>query len=201
VLGLLARIDRAASATRLGWVWLGQLGLIALGVHLGADRLDDALHAALVSAPVPWPTVEAPATIAAWTALVLELLALTKATAAVLWTSHAPQLSWRRWWDARSAESLILTMFWAPTALAGAWVLGMAAEDLAAPWVNNQLAFASGVALATFAAWRLGLTGLVRVIGALEPTERKLSGWWWAPVLLPLAALAARHGLPLWWLT
>ena len=90
----------------------------------------------------------------------------------------------------------------------------MATEDLlagghaaAAKWL--------GWGVAALVAWRLGCTGWRRVVGGLElPASAaqgqkvlkvvprwRLDGLAWAPLLVLVAALATRHGLPVWgWL-
>lgn len=198
--GVLTRADGVASASRGLWVWLGQLGIVVLGVHLAADRLDDRVYGLLVASSVPWPSPETPTVVATWLALALELVVVARAGAALLLTPHEPALSWSAWKRNVSVDALVLPLFWAPVALAGAWVVGMAAEDALAPY-HAGLAKGVAWALALLAAWRLGWTGWKRVVGALDPPKRRIQGWPWAPALLAVGAAAFWHGLPIWgWL-
>lgn len=188
------------TATRPVWLWLGQLGVIVLGAHLAADRLDDVAFQLLASAPISWESVDTPAVIAGWAAVVLELLVVVKAGAALLLTPHAPKITLADWWERRSVEAFVLPAFWAATALAGSWVIGMAAEDALAEYVSGRAAAALGWVAALAVGWRLGLTGWVRIVGALEP-GRPTRGLLWAPLLLLVGWLALRYGLPVWgWL-
>ena len=200
MIAALGRIDGIVSLSRPMWAWLGQLAVIVLGVHLAADRLDDPLHGFLVALPVPWTTPEQPIAVAAWLAIALELVVVARAAAALLLTSHEPAVSWASYKRVLSIDAVVLPLFWAPVSLAGAWVVGMAIEDLLAPWhAVGATVLAYGVAL--LVAWRLGWSGLVRVVGALEVPKRRTAGWLWAPPLLLVAAVAFRNGLPVWgWL-
>lgn len=207
----LIRVDNAASCSRVLWVGLGQLGLAALGVHLAADHLDDQLFSALVwcndaLAPavqalslkgLAADQLQAPA---AWTAIGIELLADLFLFLCLALTSQAPELSWGSYKRALSARAVLVPVFWVPVSLAGAWVVGMAVEDTLAGF-HAQGAQIAGIVLALLVAWRLGLSGLRRVLGALEPPKKRSEGWPWAFLVLPLAFLAVRYGLPVWgWL-
>lgn len=197
MLAHLAKADALVAATKPAWHGLGQLGVVVLGVHLAADRLDDACYRLLLTLPIP---VESPEALAVWAtglALVVELVVVARAAAAVVLTEHQPERSLRDWWEARSVDAVVLPMFWLVTALAGAWVVGMAAEDALAAYVPGA-ARAGGLVVAALITWRLGLTGLARVIGSFDPPKRRLAGLAWAPALVTVATVAAWHGLPIW---
>jgi hypothetical protein len=207
----LIRVDNAASSSRVLWVGLGQLGLAALGVHLAADHLDDQLFSALVwcndaLAPavqalslkgLAADQLQAPA---AWFAIGVELLADLYLFLCLALTSQAPKLSWGAYKRALSARAVLVPLFWIPISLAGSWVVAMAIEDSLVD-LHAMGAQVIGVGLALLVAWRLGFSGLRRVLGSLEPPEKRSDGWPWAFLVLPLAALAIRYGLPIWgWL-
>lgn len=188
-------VDALIAGTGRLWVWLGQLGLVALGVHLAADQLDDLAYRALGTLPLSDPT---PA--AAWAAVALELLVVAKAASALLLTPMTPPLSRERWWRARSVDAVVLPLFWAIVALAGAWSLAMGLEELLSAW-QPQAARPLAIAGALAVLWRLGWTGWRRVVGSLAPDGSWLNGVVWAPLLLAVTAACAVHGLPIWgWL-
>ena len=220
---LLLSIDRLFSATRPAWIGLGQVGIAVLGVHLAADRLDDCAYHLLLWLNGPLSVLldrfglagldpEQLVSPATWTAGALELLADLFLLGALTLTPHTPRLSWQHYKERLTVRALVLPVFWAPVCLAGAWVVGMATEDLLAGW-NASAARLAGWSIAAVVAWRLGWTGWRRVVGGLDMpsnTDRsgrvfrliprwRLDGLAWAPLLLVLAALAVRHGLPLWW--
>lgn len=189
--------DALVARTGRGWQWLGQLGLVVLGVHLAADQLDDLAYQALAALPFA-PADPAPA--AAWAAVVLELLVVLKAASALLLTPLRPPLARARWWRARSVDAFVLPVFWAIVALAGAWSLAMGLEDLLATW-QPQAARPLAVTAALLVAWRLGWSGWRRVVGSMEPGGSALRGVVWAPLLLAVTTACAVHGLPIWgWL-
>jgi hypothetical protein len=192
------RFDARLAGTARVWQWLGQLGLVVLGVHLAADQLDDLAYRALASLPFS-PTDPAPA--AAWAAVALELGVVAKAASALLLTSMVPPLTRTRWWRARSVDSFVLPVFWAITALAGAWSLAMGLEDLMSAALP-QLAKPLAVTSAALVTWRLGWTGWRRVVGSLEPGGSVLRGLAWAPLLIAVTGACIVHGLPIWgWLS
>ncbi|MED5371017.1 MAG: hypothetical protein VX899_08400 [Myxococcota bacterium] len=207
----IAKVDAAAGKTRMLWMGLGQLGLAALGVHLAADHLDDHVYTALVwgndrLAPL-WDVLAVKGLAAdqlqvpaAWTAVGVELLADLFLFLALTLTPLRPTLSWKGYRASFSARSILVPTLWIPAVLAGSWVVGMAVED-GLSMIHAQGALAAGIVVALFMAWRLGWTGLRRVLGALEPPKRRFEAWGWAPLVLPLAVLALRYGLPVWgWL-
>lgn len=197
MLARLAKADALVDATRPAWQGLGQLGVVVLGVHLAADRLDDLCYQGLLLLPIP---VESPESLTVWAAglaLALEFIVVARAFAALALTEHRPERTLRDWWDARSVDAAVLPMFWLVTGLAGAWVVGMAAEDAVAPYAPAA-AWPVGAVVAALIAWRLGLSGLARVIAAFDPPKHRLNGVWWAPALVAVATLAAWHGLPIW---
>jgi len=199
VLRLVTGFDRAVGVTRPLWQWLGQAGLVLLGVHLAADRLDDLVYDALLAIPQAQIGAEQLALVAAWGAVALELVVVLKVCGALLLTAREPELSWRGWWSARSVDAWLMPVFWGAAALAGAWTVGMSIEDLLAEQgvVGAEIA---GWGLAALMAWRLGWTGWKRVVGALAP-GRFSRGLGWALAVAPLTLLTLMHGLPVWrWL-
>ena len=191
----LLRVDHAVTLTRPGWLWVGQLALVALGTHRGADHLDDLLLAALTASDLPWPDPELPLTLAAGCALTLELLALVLAVGWLALSVGQPATTAHEWLKHVSVRAVVAPIFWVATTLTGTWVVAIAAQDWLAidqpmlPW-----------AVAAVVTWRVGLPGCVRVARGLPPAKRS-SGLFAAPVLLLLGGLAVRHGLPIWgWL-
>ena len=189
-------LDRAVGSTRPLWQWLGQAGLVLLGVHLAADRLDDLVYEALLAVPQSWVGAEQLASVAAWGAVALELVVVLKVCGALLLTARDPQLSWRQWWNARSVDAWLMPVFWGATALAGAWTVGMSVEDLLADQ-HATGAMLIGWLVAALMAWRLGWTGWKRVVGAFVP-GRFSRGLGWAVAVAPLTLLTLMHGLPVW---
>lgn len=189
--------DGWVARTRPAWLWLGQLALVVLGVHLAADRLDDALAGWLASSGIPWPEPEQPLMVGTWAAVLLELGVVAWATV-TLFRASAPPVDGPRAWARRwSVHGVVAPLFWAPTALAGAWVIGMAVEDGVAPlWADAAAPLA--IAAAGLVGLRLGLTGLLRVVAGTPVPVRRWEGLLAAPPVLLVAGLAIRHGLPIW---
>lgn len=200
MLRFLLAIDALVTRTRPLWAGLGQLALIVLGVHLAADKFDDVLHSALLASALPFESPDQAVAIAAWGAVGLELLVVGRAIAALALTAHAPTRTFAEWKRDWSVDAVVLPLFWFVCALAGAWVVGMAVEDALAPFAPAVAAPAMLLTTALIG-WRLGVSGVLRVIGGLDAPKRRVDGLPWAPVLLGVTALAARHGLPIWgWL-
>ncbi|MCB9741619.1 MAG: hypothetical protein H6741_01815 [Alphaproteobacteria bacterium] len=204
---MLLRLDAAIAKTRPAWIGLGQLSVAILGVHLAADRLDDLVFEALVALSgaainlisvlgVTLPEAGNMETPAAWTALVLELLAVVLMFDALTFSAQRPELSWDDYRASLSPHAVALPLFWAPVSLAGAWVVGMATEDLLAPY-HADLALAVGVAAGLLVAWRLSWTGLKRVIAGLGTPKHRWHGLTWSPLLLGFGGLAFWYGLPI----
>jgi hypothetical protein len=206
-------VDGFFSKTRPAWVGLGQIGLAILGVHLAADRLDDHLlqmllwlndHAITVvalklgtSAPMP-DQFESPSM---WAALGLELVLDVYLFNCLALTPQDPRLSWETFKRRLSVEAVLVPLFWAPVALAGAWVVGMAVEDTLMS-LNEMAALALGWLVAALVAWRLAWTGWKRVVGGLAIPRKRWRGLPWAPALILVGVLATWHGLPIWgWLS
>ena len=127
-MGILAASDRAAGSVARAATTLGQLALVALGVHLAADQLDDRFVAALLAAQsgldallsqpaaavagaFGWEAEalqlwqRAPiAPLAAAGALAVEVAALTLFAGSFLLTERAPALTLGGWRRVRSAH-------------------------------------------------------------------------------------------------
>ena len=93
-------------------------------------------------------------------------------------------------------EAIVLPLFWAVAALAGAWVVAMAVEDALAPLVPPAARW-TGLAVGLLAAWRLGWTGLQRAEAGALDAKRWTSGLVTAPLLLAVTAVLLGSGLPL----
>jgi len=200
MVAMAARVDQLLAQSRIFWRWIGQAGVVMLGVHLAADQLDDLIAALLAEAPWSWPVADLPLVAGAWGAVAVELLLVVKIADALLLTPQEPTLSWRGWYESRSVDAVALPAFWMICALAGAWTVGMAVEDSLAG-LHAVGAFAAGAGAAALAAWRLGWTGFCRIVAGLKEPPSRLRGLSWAPLLLAVGYLAARHGLPVWgWL-
>lgn len=193
----LARIDALVAHTRPVWRWVGQLALVALGVHLAADHLDDLLATALTSLPVSWPDPETPTRTATWGALGAELFVVCWSAWALARTVGEPVDSVRAWSRRLSVHAVVAPLAWLPLALAGCWSIAMATEDAVAEW---WLDAASPVAwaVAVVVGWRLGATGLVSLVRCTPEPRRRSEGWIWALVVVPMAVLAWRFGVPVW---
>ena len=197
---ILVKTDRILGALRPAFIGFGQLAVVVLGVHLAADRFDDAFHALLVWINLPWGSPDVWAVVAAWAAIGLELAVVVYALTAIIFTSHTPEITRKSWWEKRSVKAFVLPFFWAPVALAGSWVTGMAVEDVVAP-VDETAALILGWTVAVVVAWRLGYSGLIRVLGALDKPKKWTSGAVFAPILVAVASVVIVHGLPIWgWL-
>jgi len=197
MLSLLKKFDAFVSWARPAFLWIGQLSVVILGIHLAADRLDDYLIPLLTEIQIAWPSPEAPLTAATWGAVGVELLVVVWATWMLMSANAAPVESFAAWKSKLSIRAILTPLFWAPTALAGAWVVGMAVEDLTADWL---LDYAQPLAwsVAFLVAWRLAATGWLRLILRTPQPSSRLQGLIWAPLALLVAGLALKHGLPIW---
>lgn len=193
----LLAFDAGLASTRGLWLWVGQLAVVLLGVHLAADRLDDLLldgllRTGLVDAEADWPGEAA-----RWVAVLLELGVIFWAFTVHMRGLASRVASFAEWRARASLEALVRPLFWAPVSASGAWVIAMAVEDSLAPWWPVG-ARGLGAALGAMAAWRLAATGAWKVALAVPPARTALQGWWWAPAPLGFAALAVWRGLPIW---
>jgi hypothetical protein len=193
----LLKLDAAVAWTRPAWGWLGELALVALGIHLAADRLDDRIGSALAGLDVAWPDPDLPLQAGIWLAVAVEIWAVAWAGRWLAQAGGVPVARPRAWWERRSLAAVVVPVFWAPVAAAGTFAVMLAVEDAVAPFLLGHAA-AFALAMAALVGWRYGLAGLERVIRRMEAPER-----WWASlpgalVALPLAWLAIRHGLPVW---
>jgi len=200
MLNLLMKIDGWVSWARPAFLWVGQLSVAILGIHLAADRIDDVLTPWMTGIQVAWPSPEAPLTVATWCAILIELTVVAWATWMLVSARAAPAETFAEWRSRLSVRALLVPAFWTPTALAGAWVVGMAVEDLTAPWLLDH-ATPLAWAVSFLVAWRLALTGLQRTVLRTPIPKRWLDGIGWVPIAGLVAGLAAAHGLPIWgWL-
>lgn len=194
----LGKLDASVALTRPLWGWLGQVALVVLGTHLAADLLDDAVGRVLSDLPVDWPDPQLPFTVGTWTAICLELIVLLWSLRTLARANDERVRGPRDWARRWSVHNLSGPLFWLPVGLAGSWVISMAIEDLL-PWegVGRWV----GALVGLLVAWRLVLTGLLKLVLHAPRPQRRSDGW---PFLLPLAVVgwfAARHGLPIWgWL-
>ncbi len=218
-MGLLSTADRAAGGIAQWSTTLGQTALVALGVHLVGDQVDDLL---LISLEASVEALEGPlarltamldlphgttpqlssvplSTTAAWGALCVELSATVALSTAFVLSSRRPCLSWTAYRKALCIHALVMPLALAGVLLAGCWSMAMAAEDLLppsgiAPWAAGLLALAAGA--------RFGLPAWLRAIGALSAAETWRQGGLLSALLLPIGVLAWRHGVPVWgWLS
>ena len=218
-MGWLSTTDRAAGGIAWLCTTLGQIALVALGVHLAGDQLDDLLYEAMAAAVA---ALEGPAarmmaaldrphgatpllsnlpltTAAAWGALCVELSATAALSSAFVLTRRRPDLTWAAFREALCVHALVMPACLAGVLLAGCWSMAMAAEDLLpasayAPWAAALLALA--------VAGRFGLPAWMRAVGALSASRSWRDGLLLSVLLLPVGALAWRHGVPVWgWLS
>ena len=201
LLRLLARLDAFVARSRPLWRWLGQVALVVLGVHLAADHLDDHLARFLAGLPLPWPDPETPRVVGTWAAVVAELATAAWAVWALARTAAVePVTKAREWADRRSVHAVMAPLLWVPLAAAGCWVVAMAAEDLVAPlWSDAAAPVSWGVAVVV--GWRLAVSGCAELVQRTPVPRAWHEGWVGVLVVLPMAGLAVRHGLPVWtWL-
>ncbi len=192
--------DSLAARTRGSWVWLGQVGVVILGIHLAADRLDDYVGAMLMRGPPAWVEPSTVLEAGTWVAVALELLVVGWAVWTRLRANGEPIKEPADWWTRRSVQAGLAGLFWLPLGLAGCWVVAMAVEDLLAPLLP-VLAIYLGSLVAVFVAWRLALTGWVRIVRQTPKPRGITEGWAWALPVALVSLLAVRHGLPIWgWL-
>jgi len=198
---------------------LGQCAVVALGVHLAADSLDDQVMAGMTAlqaladlyllAPLQglagtlgvasdafiwWDEIELGAA-SAWIALFVEAVTTILLWGSFVLTPRQDALSWSRYRRALSVRALILPLVLAGVILAGCWSLSMGVEDLLprgglSPWSVGLLG------LAVLA--RFGWPAWVRAVAALEPSRSWAEGLSSAVVLAPVGALAWIYGIPLW---
>ncbi len=197
MLSLLKKLDAFVSWARPAFLWIGQLSVTILGIHLAADRLDDYLLPLLTQFQIAWPEPETPLEVSTWCAVGVELVVVAWATWMLVSSNATPAKSFTNWREKVSIRAILVPLFWAPTALAGAWVVGMAVEDLTAEWL---LDYATPVAwfVAFMVAWRLAATGWVRVVRRAPTPSSRIDGLVWAPLVILVAGLAMKHGLPIW---
>ncbi|MFH1468061.1 MAG: hypothetical protein ABIO70_26985 [Pseudomonadota bacterium] len=222
VLALFRGSDRAAGGLARVATTLGQIALVCLGAHLAADHLDDQFLGGL-SAAQAWldATLAGPmlrfseavgaryetllfwdelplASMAAWAALIVELIACALLSASFLLTPRQARPSWAAWRRALSVHALVLPLALSGVLLAGAWSMSMAVEDLL-----PSAAWASVIAWTVAAAvgLRFGLPAWLRAVATLERSGKPLRDLAVAICILPLGLLAWVHGVPLWgWL-
>jgi len=218
-MGWLSTTDRTAGGIARLSTTLGQIALVLLGVHLVGDQLDDLLFVALsgVVDALEGPAARVMASLnrphgttpllsnlpltaaAVWGALCVEVAASAALIAAFVLSTRRPSLSWADYRSALCVHAVVMPLSLAGVLLAGCWSMAMATEDLLplstlAPWAAGLLALAVGA--------RFGLPAWIRAIGALSEAKSWRQGALLSLLLLPIGALAWRHGVPVWgWLS
>jgi hypothetical protein len=218
---ILEQSDRVAGGVARAAATLGQMSLVALGVHLAADRLDDQLWDLLtalsdqldatLSAPLArvadtfglgfdtflfWQSLPLPL-IAATTCLLWELLADIMLWDAFLLTPRSTHVTWSKYRRSLSLRAIVLPITLTGVLLSGAWSLFMATEDIlpthdASSWV--------AAAVALLALVHYGRPAWTRAIGNLERPKSWKRQLGLATVLLPIG-LTAWLTMPVWgWL-
>src|SRR4029079_15407832 len=86
---------------------------------------------------IPWPEPEQPITLGTWTAVLLELYVAGWGTIAWVRASDGAVPNFAGWTERATPHAIEAAVFWAPTSLAGAWVITMATEDVVAPWLGD----------------------------------------------------------------
>lgn len=176
---VLERLDAVLAKSRVLWRGAGQLALVLLGVHLGAN----AAASGLAGRAGGW----LPDAALAWLLLVAEALALVAAADAIALTPPDGVPAWQRWRRTLTVQAAVVPVAWAAWGLAGCQALALAVGDVLpqAPW--------AGPLLACLAGWRLGWTGWRRVVAGLPGAPRSVwRGLGWAPLLLASAAASLR---------
>lgn len=197
MLKALVTLDSGLARTRPAWLWLGQLALAGMGIHLAADHLDDLLYQGIVALQIPWASADQPLVISAWAAVVLELTLWWRAFGALTRSTGEAAPDLRTWVQRSTVRSWVLPLFWIPVAAAGAWSVGMAVEDLIAPHLP-QVARPAAWLMIGFIGWRLGITGAWQVCRAAPTKARRLEGVLFAPIEVVGGALALFYALPVW---
>ncbi len=201
---LLARLDAFVARTRTWWLWLGQLALLALGVHLAADHLDDVVATGLRVLPFPWTDPETPTSLGTWGALTMEITGVLWSAWALARAHETPITSVQEWGRRASIHAISAPLAWSPLALAGAWSIGMATEDTVASWLPTMdggwvmVAQGAGWFAAALVVWRIALPGLVDLVRRTPVPKHRGEGLVWLPVLVVLAGFAWRYGVPIW---
>lgn len=216
---LLAKSDALAGGVASVATTLGQCALVALGVHLAADNLDDRVLSGLTALQTqadqhlaePFGRLAAfvgqdssaflfwdglPLGVgSAWIALCVEAVATVLLWGSFVLTARRVSWSWPRFKRALSVQAVVLPAALAGVLLAGTWSLAMGVEDVLpahriTPWAAGLVALA--------ALLRFGWPAWSRAVVALEPPPRWTRGAAAALVLVPVGALAWVHGVPLW---
>jgi len=198
----LLTIDAWIGRTRPVMLVFGQLAIMVLGIHLASDRLDDHLGQWLGAAPIPWPEPEWALSVATWVALGIEFLVILWAGSTLV-RSRLPVAERVPWRERLHVNLVLAGLAWLPMALAGAWVVEMVVEDALAGWLGwwPGAMSAVGWTVAAIVGWRAGLTGWIAVLRDGGRPRHWSEGWVWVPLVSVIAALAVRHGLPVWgWL-
>jgi hypothetical protein len=218
-MGILAASDRVAGAVARAATTLGQLALVALGVHLAADQLDDQLVTTILAAqagldsllagPAQWVAEAvgmAPESLQLWdrlpvvpvaasAALVAELAADTLLAASFVLTQREPVVRWRDWRASLSVQAIVLPVALAGVLVAGAWSMSMAVEDVLP---LSPLSQPAGAMLGLVVLARFGVPAWKRAVAALEPGSPGWTGALTAALLVPMGGLAWVHGVPIW---
>lgn len=190
-MGIVAASDRGWTLSRPLWGWAGEVGLVALGVHLAADRIDDFVGAAIEASPWWSPEMELPVGPIRWGVIGVELGVLVWA----MWTRMKARNTAIKARPVERAVPVVEALCFGILATAGAWSLGIAVEDVVAMTWPAGAPVLGGLA-AVGALFRLAATGSWAV-------ARRLPGGGAAGIVLvaPLAGIALREAWPVWgWL-
>ncbi len=215
-------VDRLAGHLAVAGATAAQIALVCLGVHLAADRMDDDIAAGIThlqgrmdvwlteplggaaeAVGLPYDTLLVwdllpTAPIAAWSALAVELSAITLLSVGFLLTTRRPELSWTSFKEALCVHALVMPLALAGVLVAGSWSLAMAVEDLLPP---SDVAIWAARLVGAAALVRFGWGAWSRSVGSMEPPRRRTAGLASALILVPVGLLAWMHGAPIWgWL-
>ena len=197
---IVGRLDRWSSSSRTVWVLLPQLALVALGMHLAGNAIDDVFLSTLRI--LTWPANETPQQISTWSAIILELALITWAGIMLVRArleERVPDI--RTWLRRMHPTSVGGPLFWLSTSCAGGWRVGMAVEDGLVSVLPAEIATALGWIAAALVVWRFGLTATWTTLTRVPIPPYRMKGWLWTPAALTMAGLAVWHGLPIWgWL-
>ena len=177
------------------------MALVILGIHGAADRLDDVIGSLLVNTEMlSWFGHDSLMDVSIAVAIAIELVVVGWAIWTRLRSTGTAIAAPQDWWSRRSIQAGVAAFAWLPLSLAGCWVVAIAIEDQLAGLLPS-LAIYIGLVVAVLTAWRLGLTGWVRIVRHTPFPRRPWEGWPFALPVVLVATIALRYGLPIWgWL-